>query len=78
MKHLGTITLITERLVLRRFKEEDAEGIFNSFVNDEGFLYYANKEKRTLEQEKESLIGIELAYHIKRRNNYWEHLSKSR
>lgn len=70
MKHLGTIKLITDRLVLRRFKEEDAEGIFNSFVNDEGFLYYANKEKRTLEQEKESLIGIEEKYNNKEYYNW--------
>ncbi len=70
MKHLGTIKLITDRLVLRRFKEEDAEGIFNSFVNDEDFLYYANKEKRTIEQEKESLIGIEEKYNNKEYYNW--------
>ena len=70
MKHLGTAKLITERLVLRRFKEEDAEGIFNSFVNDEDFLYYANKEKRSLEQEKESLHGIEEKYNNKEYYNW--------
>ena len=70
MKHLGTTTLTTKRLILRRFKEEDAEGIFNSFVNDEAFLYYANKEKRTLEQEKESLVGIEEKYKDKEYYNW--------
>ena len=70
MEHLGTVNLITKRLVLRRFKEKDAEGILNSFVNDEGFLYYANKEKRTIEQEKESLIGIEEKYNNKEYYNW--------
>lgn len=70
MNHLGTVKLITERLVLRRFKEDDALGIFNSFVNDEGFLYYANKEKRTLEQEKESLLRIEEKYNNKEYYNW--------
>ena len=48
MKHLGTQKLETKRLVLRQIKESDALGIYNSFINEEKFLYYANKEKRTL------------------------------
>ena len=62
MDHSGTMELHTDRLILRRFRESDAEGIYNSFVNDEGFLYYANKEARSLEQERASLIGIEEKY----------------
>ena len=62
MNHLGTIELKSDRLILRRFKEEDAENIFNSFVNNEDFLYYANKEKRSLEEETKSLKGIEEKY----------------
>lgn len=62
MNHSGTDELRTGRLVLRRFRETDAESIFNSFVNDEDFLYYANKEPRSLEQEKASLEGIEGKY----------------
>ena len=62
MNHCGTVELATERLILRRIRETDAEAIFHSFVNDEGFLYYANKAPRTLEQERESLKGIEEKY----------------
>lgn len=53
MNHLGTVTLETERLCLRPFRESDAEGIFRSFVNDADFLYYANKaemKQQTLAQ----------------------------
>ena len=35
MKHLGTIKLETERLILRRFKEDDANMMFLNWANDE-------------------------------------------
>ncbi len=62
MKHLGTKKLITERLILRQIEESDAEEIYNGFINQPEFLYYANKKERTLEEEKESLKGIKEKY----------------
>jgi len=62
MKHLGTITLTSDRLILRRIYEKDALEIFNGFINQEEFLYYANKEKRTLKEEIDSLKGIDDKY----------------
>lgn len=35
MKHIGTTTLETERLILRRFTIEDAESMFNNWASDE-------------------------------------------
>ena len=70
MHHMGTVTLETERLCLRRFRESDAEGIFRSFVNDPAFLYYANKAPRTLAQEAQSLRGIEEKYADSRYYNW--------
>ena len=60
MKHLGTIELETKRLILRRFEEKDAEELYFGYINQKEFLYYANKEKKTLEEEKKSLISIKL------------------
>jgi ribosomal-protein-alanine N-acetyltransferase len=34
MKHKGTITLETDRLLLRRFEVEDAEAVFNNYASD--------------------------------------------
>ena len=34
MKHIGTQTLTTDRLTLRRFTEEDAESMFYNWAND--------------------------------------------
>lgn len=58
MNHLGTKILKSERLILRRFKEEDALEIYEGFINQEGFLYYINKGKKTLDEEIASLKGI--------------------
>ena len=35
MKHIGTVRLETERLILRRFTIEDAESIFNNWASDD-------------------------------------------
>ena len=62
MNHVGTIKLESERLILRRFTKEDSNEIFLGFVNQEEFLYYANKEKRTLEEQIKSLENIDEKY----------------
>ena len=62
MNNIGTKTIETERLILRRFSEQDAKEIYEGYVNQKDFLYYTNKEKRTLEEEIESLKGIDEKY----------------
>ena len=62
MKHLGSKELLTQRLILRKIVKEDAKEIFEGFINQENFLYYANKEKRTLEEEIQSLDKIDEKY----------------
>lgn len=62
MKHLGTKLLNTERLTLRRIYKEDAKEIFLGFVNQEEFIYYMNKKKRTLEEQINSLKNIDKIY----------------
>ena len=62
MKHLGTLKLETERLVLRRIEENDAKEIYDGFINQEEYLYFFNKEPRTLDEEIKSLEGINEKY----------------
>lgn len=71
MNHLGTKVLQSQRLILRRFRKTDAKEIFEGYVNQESFLYYANKEKRTLEDEIDSLKDIDEKY---KNNEYYNWL----
>lgn len=40
MNHLGTIRLETNRLILRRFTEDDAESVFNNWASDDEVTKY--------------------------------------
>lgn len=40
MKHLGTITIETERLILRRFLLEDAQKMFDNWASDDDVTRY--------------------------------------
>ncbi len=40
MNHIGTKTLETERLILRKFKDEDASDLFNNWANDSNVTKY--------------------------------------
>lgn len=62
MEHLGTITLESKRLILRKIKYEDSEEIFLGLRNQEEFLYYTNKEKVSLDEQKNSLKDIDEKY----------------
>ena len=62
MNNLGTLQLETERLILRKTNENDAEELYNGYMNQEEFLYYAHKEKRTLEEIKELLMSRKQKY----------------
>ena len=71
MNNLGTKVLESERLLLRKFKEKDAKEIYEGFINQDDFLYYAHKERKTLEEEISSLKGIEDKY---KNNEYYNWL----
>ena len=40
MKHLGTVTLETERLILRRITADDSQAMFNNWASDEEVAKY--------------------------------------
>ena len=71
MNNLGTKELTSDRLILRRFREDDAKEICEGYINQEKFLYYANKEKISLEEEINFLRKIEEKY---KNNEYYNWL----
>lgn len=58
MKQLGTVEIAYGRLLLRKFRPQDAEELYNGFINQKEFLYYANKQPVTLEEEILALDDI--------------------
>lgn len=57
MKHLGTQTIETERLILRKTKESDAEPMFRNWASDECVTKYMTW------QPYESLSQLQDTYH---------------
>ena len=54
MTHKGTITLKTERLILRRFVTSDAEAMFLNFFNDPVAVAYSRwKTHENIEDTRE-------------------------
>jgi len=62
VNNVGTGLLTSDRLILRRFFENDADELFKGYINQEEFLYYAGKEKSNIEDIKKSLIKISDKY----------------
>lgn len=63
MNHLGTVTIETERLILRKFTEDDALAVFNNWTNDTNvtaFLRWPTHED--IETTKKVLAGWISAY----------------
>ncbi|MDR1131273.1 MAG: GNAT family N-acetyltransferase [Oscillospiraceae bacterium] len=56
MKHKGTVTLETERLILRRFMLEDAEAMFRSLYSDAEAMRYLPWETHTDIAESVALV----------------------
>ncbi len=71
MEHIGTQELISNRLCLRKFSQNDSKEIFEGFRNQKEFLYYANKRVCTLEEQIKSLADIDEKY---KSNDYYNWL----
>lgn len=53
VNHLGSKEINTLRLTIRKFEESDAEELYNGYMNQEEFLYYAHKERKSIEEIRE-------------------------
>jgi len=48
MEHLGTKTLESDRILLRRFKIEDAQAMYDNWANDPEVTKYLGKRIGTI------------------------------
>ena len=65
VNHIGTQTIITERLILRRYTESDAEPIYNNLFSDNNTAYYMTWTKwkqKNMEQVKRIIKERVIAY----------------
>lgn len=63
MNHTGTITLYTERLILRRFTENDAPVMFENWAADEKVTQYLPwKEYKSLSETQDYLREVTARY----------------
>lgn len=58
LKHKGTKKLETERLILRKFKEEDASDMYNNWASDSEVTKYLSWSPHSSVEISKQLIGI--------------------
>lgn len=58
MKHLGTVTLETERCILRPFRADDAEQIYKNWTTDHEVTRYLSWQPHTAIEDAHEIIGI--------------------
>ena len=57
MQHLGTQTIETERLVLRRFSMEDAQTMYDNWASDDDVTRYLTWPTHTDSSVTEMVLG---------------------
>lgn len=58
MTHLGTQTLETERIILRRFTLDDAEAVFNNWTNDSEVTKYLMWPTHKAVKDSEAVLNL--------------------
>ena len=68
MKHLGTKTIETRRLVLRRFTLSDAEPMYRNWASDPEVTRYLLWPAHESEEETKGILKAGSLHTIKRKN----------
>ena len=71
MNHLGTVTLTTERLILRRFDRADAEQMYTNWATDEKVTKYVPWEVHSSVAETKETIAAWIANYEKDDTYNW-------
>ncbi|MBR6106866.1 MAG: GNAT family N-acetyltransferase [Oscillospiraceae bacterium] len=71
MQHSGTVTLETERLILRRFRPEDAQRVYDNWTSDAEVARYLTWEPHRSAAETAALLDIWIADYEKPETYNW-------
>ena len=71
LTHKGTKTIITERLILRKFRVDDATDMFNNWASDENVTRFLTwKPHESVDATKQLLEGWVAAYDNEKTYNW--------
>lgn len=71
LNNLGTVTLVTERLVLRRFEQSDAEDVYHYWAGDEDVTKYLSWSSHSNAEHTRNYIGQCLEQYENKDFYYW-------
>ena len=71
MKHVGTITLETERLILRKFELSDSKAMFNNWANDDEVTKYMSWTTHENEDVSKQVLDIWVKEYENINNYQW-------
>ncbi len=71
LTHIGTQEIKTDRLILRRFKPEDAEAMFNTWANDERVTRFLTWEPHGTLEVTEYIIDLWVKDYEKENTYQW-------
>lgn len=71
MKHKGTVTLETERLILRKFTENDAEAVFRNWASDDEVTKYLTWPAHRSVEDSAGYIAYCLGTYIEISSYQW-------
>lgn len=71
MKHVGTIKLETERLILRRFTQDDYKDMFNNWANDDEVTKYMSWNTHQNENVSKQVIEMWIKDYENINNYQW-------
>ena len=71
LKHIGTKIIETKRLTLRRFKDEDAEDMFNNWANDEDVTRFLSWQTHKNLEDSKNILKMWIDEYCNNENYNW-------
>lgn len=71
LKHIGTKTIETQRLILRRFKQEDAADMFNNWASDDEVTKYLSWQTHSDIEVSKKVLDIWVSEYSSQENYNW-------
>ena len=71
MNHKGTKSIETNRLILRKFRNDDSENMFSNFANDQNVTRYFSWQTHNNIKDSEDIINLWIANYVDNQVYNW-------